>query len=242
MLQYVGMSNFLSDFFFPRYCNICGKKGDYLCNLCKKLFKRNLPECYTCRRLSSDFNSHSSCKSKKSLYRIFVCWEYNRNTSNILKKLKYKYVTDTSETLFTFFLELLTISCFKKHLKGTLLIPVPLSNNRFRERGFNQSELLARYISKNLNIDIDNDLIFRSIDSKHQASKNKDERKYINSDSFKLIGKRNLNHYKSITIVDDVITTGSTLEAIASCIRGRYPDITIQGLCMFRGRAKYSFS
>ena len=100
------------DLFYPKYCYVCNKQGEYLCKTCKKIFKRNLPECYVCRKISNGFKTHPECNSKH-LDKVFVCWEYNKESSTILKKLKYRQVTDTSEVLFDFFSECLEKSCFK---------------------------------------------------------------------------------------------------------------------------------
>ena len=240
--------------FFPRCCYICNKQGEYLCPTCKKLFKRNLPECYLCRRISNGFDTHQDChiklenriENKDHLDRIFVCWEYNKQTSTILKTLKYKYVTDTSEVLFGFFLECLKTSCFNKYLKDTLLIPVPISRQRMRDRGFNQSELFSTYVSHSLGLDVCTDLILRKNDNTHQSLMDKGERKKIQNEMNPFQIENSLKYinvlekkYASITILDDVITTGSTLESVFKCLRNKFPRIPIQALCMFRGKMRY---
>jgi ComF family protein len=232
----------LLDLIYPKFCYICGKQGEYICSKCKKLFRRSLPECYVCRRITNGFTTHSHCRHNH-LDRVFVCWEYDKQTSTILKKLKYGGVTTTSSILFKFFTECILDSCFHEYLDKTLLIPVPISKQRLRDRGFNQSEIFSQHISKSLGLDTDTKLIQRKDSSTHQALKDKKERieTYLSDNPF-IMSKRNTftqNKYKSITIVDDVITTGSTLKAMHRCIREIYPDIPIQAICMYRGRRVY---
>ena len=108
------------DLLFPKVCSICKRRGEYLCKTCKKLFKRNLPECYICREISSNFQTHDSCKTDLSLDYVFVSWEYNSLSSDLLKKYKYSYVYDISAILSQFFLESILNSNFKNIEKHTL--------------------------------------------------------------------------------------------------------------------------
>jgi predicted amidophosphoribosyltransferase len=70
--------------------------------------------------------------------------------------------------------------------------------------------------------------------------RDKDERGAVSSDDFYVKENKNLPSFKSITIVDDVITTGITLESICTNLRERYgEDLEINGVCMFRGKPYY---
>jgi len=230
------------DFLFPRMCCICKRYGNYICDDCKKLLKRNLPECYICRRLSPSYISHNSCKKHYSLDRIFVAWEYNHMSSSILKLYKYKNVQEVSKILSELFIETISKSGFKQSLENTLLIPVPISNSRMSERGFNQMGYITLEIGKFLKLDVNNRLIHCKSSNKHQADKSKLER-YSSKDNPFSISKRenfSIGKYKSITLVDDVITTGSTLEKITKVIKIHYGDnAVVNALCMFRGKPYY---
>jgi competence protein ComFC len=235
------MDNLL-DLIFPKTCTVCCRKGVYLCNRCRKLFKRNLPECYICRKIKSDYKTHDNCRKNnvKSLNHLFVAWEYNSLTSSLLKKYKYRYVYDISETLSRFLIESIEKSSFSKNLKETLLLTMPIPNNRLKERGFNQTLSLTENLAKALNLDFENDFLRRRNTYDHQSLKDKNERKGIEKGNFFLKRGVNLTRYKSITIVDDVITTGITLESTSHLLREEYgKNLVINGLCMFRGRPYY---
>jgi len=103
-----------------------------------------------------------------------------------------------------------------------IIIPIPIHKKRLRERGYNQCELLAQEIEKNFNIEIRTDILFRKYrkeNAKKQAFKNRSERHNgikdifsVNTTAIKKIPNLASQH---IIIIDDVITTGSTInEAI----------------------------
>jgi ComF family protein len=233
----------LLDTIFPKSCSICKKKGDYLCSRCKKLFKRNLPECYICRKLSPSYKTHYECSQGKEdsfLNYVFIGWEYNSLSSIILKKYKYNYVQGISETLVEIFIESIKKSTFERQLLGTILTNVPLTSRRLRDRGFNQTTKIAERVAEAFNIPFAKGLIERKEGSGHQALRDKEEREKIKEDTFALKNSFSPEGYSSITILDDVITTGATLEAISSTLRKNvYRDMEINALCMFRGKPYY---
>lgn len=231
------------DILFPKTCSICQRKGTYLCSRCKKLFKRNLPECYICRKLSSNYKTHSECRELSpgsSLDNVFVAWEYNSLTSDLLKKYKYGYVYDMADILSEFFVENIFKSNFPKSFSNTLLTNVPIPNNRLRERGFNQTLKISEAISKYFDVPFSETLLRRKNTYDHQSLKDKGERKYISKEDFIVNSSSNVSNYDSITIVDDVITTGITLECVSGRLREIFgKELVINGICMFRGRAYY---
>jgi ComF family protein len=107
-----------------------------------------------------------------------------------------------------------------------VLIPVPTHHKKKFVRGYNQSEKIAQGISKHTNIPIDNSFIFKRKQTESQTKKTKAERWSNVSGGFRQ-GGQNENKYKHIAIVDDVITTGATLEALIKEIKQVYPMIEI---------------
>jgi ComF family protein len=163
-------------------------------------------------------------------------------SSSILKLYKYKNVQEISKVLSEFFLETILSSTFKKNLENTLLIPVPISKSRMSERGFNQMEYITLEIGRLFKLDVSSNLISRRNSHEHQARKNKVER-YSSKENPFYIDKQetfSIKQYNSVTLVDDVITTGSTLEKVADVIKTRYGRNTIvNALCIFRGKPYY---
>jgi ComF family protein len=163
-------------------------------------------------------------------------------SSSILKLYKYKNVQEISKVLSEFFLETILSSTFKKNLENTLLIPVPISKSRMSERGFNQMEYITLEIGRLFKLDVSSNLIFCRNSHEHQASKNKVERYSAKENPFYIDKQKtfSIKQYSSVTLVDDVITTGSTLEKVADVIKTRYGRNTIvNALCIFRGKPYY---
>jgi ComF family protein len=94
------------------------------------------------------------------------------------------------------------------------ICPVPLHKQRQKHRGYNQSEWLAKGMSEILKTPIENKVIRRKVFTKTQTKKNREQRWENVKDAFEVIDKDRIRH-KHILLLDDVITTGSTLEACA---------------------------
>ncbi len=232
--------NSVLDALYPKYCCVCNRHGSYLCDICMKRFKRNLPECYICRKLSPQYMTHDQCKNFNSMNSVFVAWEYNALSSKILKLFKYKNVQDIAGEISILLSGSLMNSCYNPILKNTLLVPVPTSSMRRIERGFNQTELIARYLSKRLNSDLSTDILASKNTNRHQARQTRDARLSDMSNPFYIKNRFDIEKYKSITIIDDVITTGRTLENICNVLRKEYGYRTkVNAICLFRGSPYY---
>ena len=99
-----------------------------------------------------------------------------------------------------------------------LLMPVPLHPRRLRERGFNQSLLLARELAKGLNADLDFLSLRRIKYTKPQTELGSEERSRNVRRAFRVLGREAVKG-RSIVLVDDVATTGSTLNECARALR-----------------------
>lgn len=106
------------------------------------------------------------------------------------------------------------------HLRGAVLVPVPLHPRRLRERGFNQSRLIARAMARAAGGGtVVRDLLVRRLDSRPQAGVGRDERLANVKNAFALAPRALLNRSLRHLIIDDVVTTGSTLESCAHVLR-----------------------
>lgn len=235
----------LLDFLFPKYCILCQKKNDnFLCFDCFKTIPFKNPECPGCGAISQIGEFCSVCQSKFNLRGVLAAGDFsNKNLNTIIKNYKYKFIKDLSYPLALYlstFLEnnfianpvLKNISSSNiLNLNDFLLIPVPLSKQRERWRDFNHSELLAKIIAKKFNLKLSLDL--KKIKNTTAQAKLKKEKRTDNlTDSFKWQGK-NLNGQK-IIIIDDVCTTVSTLNEIATELK-KYQAGEIWGLVLAKG-------
>ena len=105
------------------------------------------------------------------------------------------------------------------------LVPVPLHPKKAFIRGYNQSEIIAKGISENHSAKLDTDLIKRIKHSSSQTKKNRFQR-WENVDGIFLVNAK-IKNYKHVAIIDDMITTGSTVESIIRALRNENPDLSI---------------
>lgn len=94
------------------------------------------------------------------------------------------------------------------------IIPVPLHVKRLKERGFNQSALLARYIAQRIDVKLDLDSLMRMRLTRPQVELNASDRTKNVKGAFKVIRKESIAN-RAILLIDDVITTGSTMKECA---------------------------
>ena len=101
-------------------------------------------------------------------------------------------------------------------MPGDVLTPVPLHPRRLRSRGYNQSALLAKELSKKLGLDMNQSLLIRPKNNQPQVSASRDERRENVQGSFRCDGRAD---GRTVILVDDVATTGSTLSACAAVLK-----------------------
>ena len=183
---------------FPSQCLSCGQKGVDFCLQC-------LTECPPAERESEKW--------------IFPLYDYRYpNVKKSIWLLKYKsrkrLANIFAEVLYYRILEELSDLSIMENFRHAILIPIPLSRKRYRERGFNQTELLCQKLvalDKNANFRLEKNTLIRPRDSEHQARiENRRERLSNIIGSFAVINEEVIKN-KNIILIDDVTTTGATL-------------------------------
>lgn len=140
---------------------------------------------------------------------VYACFYYNEILSDII--LKYKFA---DRRYFSKLLgELLIEKILKEslHKKADMLISVPISKNTLKKRGFNQVELLEDEIVSNLMIKSSKKNLIKIKETKEQARLSEAERKKNLEDSFEVLNRQSIKN-KKIILLDDLITTGATLD------------------------------
>jgi competence protein ComFC len=234
----------ITNILFPKYCLLCSKPNETICDYCCKKFIPSIPECYKCRRLSPGYITHTHCKKIYSLDTVFWAWRYTKESSTIIKTLKYKGAFDIQEDIGEFFVKRIEETNFLKQFNSPIMIPLPIHKSKELDRGFNQSNVIGEYISKKLDIPFDSFLLSRIKRGKAQAKRNICERRLMDVDTFHFDMNTYLKNYKGsdVLIVDDVITTGTTLNIACRCIKEKKKSISVSAICLFRGKPNYSVS
>ncbi len=126
----------------------------------------------------------------------------------VLKELILAFKYDKNFTAAKVISELLLNLVYEKKIECDVICYVPMSKSSIKKRGFNQCEIIAKYLSRSLNVPVSNSLI-KIKDTKEQKSLSKEERYKNIKDAFKIRENNILN--KRILLIDDVVTTGATL-------------------------------
>jgi competence protein ComFC len=137
--------NLLKELLAPKRCIVCGYFGERLCKDCKYLLEYFDPECAVCRKPSKDYLTHKKCKKDFYLDSLIVCYKYNDVAQKVIEQLKYKFDENFAEVMA----EMMCINDGVMDIlaKDSILVPVPLHQNREKWRGFNQSEKIIREIT-----------------------------------------------------------------------------------------------
>ncbi len=177
-----------------------------------------------------------------SISSLFWAWQYNSLSSELVKTLKYKGSFDISDEIADLLIHRLQETGFLGHFSNPVFVPVPLHKKKEKERGFNQCVLIGKRLSEKLEIPIDTDLLLREIYEKPQAEKNKTDRKKLSKETFTFDTARYISRYKGmeVILIDDVVTTGTTLDTASTSIKSKNRGIFTSAICLFRGRPDYS--
>lgn len=201
--------------FFPRVCPGCGnllyKNEEVLCLRCLA----NLPKTnfHLIRENAVEEIFWGRIKINHAV--SFLYFAKDGLTQNIIHNLKYKGNQQIGVLMGTLYgQELKTAGIFDDL---DVIIPVPLHWKKLKKRGFNQSEFFGKGLSTSLRVPQRPDLLARKVNTATQTKKTRAERLDNVSGVFEVTDKAFLEN-KHVLIVDDVITTGATLEATATTL------------------------
>lgn len=238
------IKNNILDTIFPIFCVGCKKEGEWLCADCfSAIILADKQFCPLCGKISEFGKACGRCKGKSALSAVISCGYYHnpilRKSIGALKYDNAKEIVPQIEKLIIQFVE--KYGFLKSHFSvrggnNTVLIPVPLHKKRLWSRGFNQAEIIAKILSKNFNLQINNNILKRKIATGEQAKMKSEERENNVKGAFILLNKNKEEICeKSIILVDDVYTTGSTMQECARIIRARVVVDKVYGFVLARG-------
>lgn len=147
---------------------------------------------------------------------------------NLIHDLKYRNQQKIGTLLGNWYAN--DLKTIHEKFNFTEIIPVPLHSKRLEERGYNQVTTFCEAIAKGIEIPLNSNLLFRNRYSKTQTQKDKEHRKEVSNALFD-VKFTNLDHNKHFLLVDDVITSGATLEACTRALL-KIPDAKVSIITM----------
>jgi ComF family protein len=207
----------------PARCILCGDRAYGrtldLCHACEMELPLNTTACQLCAQpLQSDLPSNvpcGACVKRRPRFDAAHCvFRFAYPIDHMVRALKYRDAPQYGRVMGA----LLAASCVQRMsiARPTMIVPVPLSERRFRERGYNQSMEIARWLHRPLGVPVRRDVLKRARHTDEQTRLSAKERRRNVRNAFAVMCPvRN----ERIVVLDDVITTASTVNEIARSLR-----------------------
>lgn len=228
----------LLSFLYPRRCVICDEvveeRNSYICQECEKeIVYIKEPHCMKCgKHLKEDSEYCNDCKNTTHHYiQGSALYDYG-SVSDAIFRLKnsgrIEYADFFAQELYRYKKDWL------RAIKPDAFLPVPIHKARMRSRGYNQAEELAYRLSRYTDIPVRNDFIIRTKNTGALKDLTYTERQNNLKKAFKMV--KNDVKLNTIVIIDDIYTTGSTIDEMARTIHQKIPcEVYFLALAIGRG-------
>lgn len=239
--QILRAAPYLVDALFPRRCPVCGgivlPKGRLICPSClKELSFVKSPSCKKCGKevMSDTIEYCRDCTRHQRSFEYGVAlFNYNDAAKSSMAAVKYK----NKREYLDFYADAAVRVLGKRLLamEAGVLVPVPVHPARLRKRGFNQAEVLAEKMAEGLGIPVCPDLLKRT--KKTEAQKGLDPAGRLKNLEKAFAAGTVPEGVESVLLVDDIYTTGSTVEACArTLLRAGIKKVYFFSVCIGQGQ------
>jgi ComF family protein len=196
---------FLLDLFFPISCLGCKRAGEWICGSCRE-------------KIIIYRDGQNKIENLKFIELILVAADYNQPLlQKVLHHYKYNFIFGLSDFLGDILIN--SISCSQlATARIDLVLPVPLFKKRELWRGFNQATLIAKKVADQYHWPIEKNILIRRYPNLSQVGLSASERRENVSKVFWVNNPESIKN-KSILLVDDVVTTGATMESCAKVLK-----------------------
>jgi ComF family protein len=206
----MSLADDLIAFFAPHCCLGCGAEGSLLCERCSAALPTVPERCYRCRKLSADWRTCSSCHGQSRLRSVTVTTVYDGLAKKLAWRLKFHGAQAAATQMAQRIVNRLQCS------PDSYVVPVPTATSRVRQRGYDQAKLIARAVARQTGLPY-LDCLRRS-GQMQQVGASRRLRRLQLSQAFRA---RRVSAVRgaSVILIDDIVTTGATLEAAAGTLR-----------------------
>lgn len=220
-------SNLLDELFPDNLsCLCCGEEinnSEYLCEDCLNGLIRLENICEKCGERVNSFDKYClKCKDhKRNFDKCIACFEYDKTAKNLIYKLKYSGAKYVAKVFSKFLYETYNFANFSKI---DVVCCAPLNSKRLKTRGYNQAEVLAQCFCKEAlkngeDFVVNFELLKRVKNTPTQTHLTREERQENLKDAFELNCDKNCIKGKNILIIDDIFTTGATIEEMTKVLK-----------------------
>lgn len=207
---------------FPGTCVLCGTKGQDELDLCSNCLE-NLPfNSSTCRQCALPLPAGSTglcgqcVQNPPQFQRSYALWQYASPIDYWISQLKFQQKLQYARLMGRLCANEIAQAYGNKNNLPDIVVPVPLHKTRLRQRGFNQAVEIARPIGEKLNIPLDTKSCVRTKATEPQSSLSAKARHRNIKGAFQVVKEITAGH---VAIVDDVMTTGQTINELALVLR-----------------------
>lgn len=214
--QIAGLKRLALDLLFPRWCIGCGREGDYICDTCRRDLPLLLPPvCPVCGRPQSQGSVCRDCREMPmTIDGIRSPFIFDGVIRRAIHELKYRNLRGLAPLMAGLLYDYLV----ENPLPADILVPVPLHRKRQRDRGYNQSALLAKELGRRSGLPVTvNGLVRHRYAVPQARSAGLSERHKNVAGAFTCPDERFQG--KRVLLVDDVSTSGATLNACAGALK-----------------------
>lgn len=229
---------------YPRRCPICGgiviPKKEKACIDCYESLKCIVePRCKKCSKpIVNEEQEYCYDCGKKNYHYVkgYALWPYDQKMKRSLADYKYHNRKEYADFYVEEFLKIYALEI--KRLEVDALIPVPIHRSKLKIRGYNQAEVLACKMGEQLGIKVISNMLLRNKKTLPQKGLSDKERLKNLSKAFLLDNEERklYNDIKKVILVDDIYTTGSTIEACTNVlIQSGMKEVYYISLCIGKG-------
>ncbi len=200
------------DWLFPPTCLGCGEEGVFICPECFskiKLVPRDV--CNYCGAYTSKKGKCANCHDRQLPYAGFRAFAFYEG---VIRKAIHHLKYQNDLTIGRYLAGLLTMVYQRTNWEADLVVPIPIGEQKRYERGYNQAERLAKPLAELLEIPFTSEALIRINEISSQVGLNHEERRENVREAF--VANARLLEGKKVLLVDDVFTSGATMEAAAS--------------------------